>query len=342
MNALEQSLVLLKEAGFNVIGADSDYLYIEDTGCILRSFENFTEYAMIVIWFITGALLIGWAFALIRGVKNDIKNNIKKLLVIFMILSAIKPAINIVFGRDLFAMGCKTVNVSLADVNTLLEQREATFGANSSLYENIEIFDSGAPEGEAPDINRANEIIQSLQDLGNWMPDGGGVQMSQTSSNMMSFSGPVANSIVSTSGGEIIYSYPDGSRYKHTGGALCWRLNNPGAMTFTPFTKSHGAIASYNGKFAIFPSPEVGRAALVALLKTNRYQNLTIAKAMERYAPWADSNNPRVYAQTLASAIGVSVETRLSNMTDLQLQRMAEGIARVEGYTKQGTREKIQ
>ncbi len=342
---LEQSVRLLEQAGFNVLGADNDYLYIEDTGCISRSFETFSEYAMIAVWVITGALLMGWAISMIRGAKNDIKNNIKRLFLIFMVLSAIGPAVNLIYGGDLFGAGCETVRVALSDVNNMLEQRKLASGANSSLYESIEIFDSGAPEGVEPDLTRASQLLQELEDLQYWTPEGatGGQtgQSGRSSYNMASFSGPMASSVVSAKPGEVIYSYPDGSQYRHVGGTLCWRLNNPGAMTYTSFTKSYGAIASYDGKFAIFPSPEVGRNALVALLKTSRYQNLTLAKAMERYAPWADNNNPEIYAQTLAKGVGVSVNTLLRDMNELQLQRMAEGISRVEGYTKQGTRERI-
>ena len=93
-----------------------------------------------------------------------------------------------------------------------------------------------------------------------------------------------------------------------------------------------GAIGETSNGFAIFPSAEAGRNANVALLKTSEYQNRTLAQAMARYAPTSDGNNPVSYAARLARAIGISTDTYLRDMNDAQLQRMVEGIRRVEGW----------
>ena len=50
---------LLSNAGFRVLGTDGANLYIEDPSCILRSFQTFTEYAWIILTFITGMLIFG-------------------------------------------------------------------------------------------------------------------------------------------------------------------------------------------------------------------------------------------------------------------------------------------
>lgn len=71
-------------------------------------------------------------------------------------------------------------------------------------------------------------------------------------------------------------------------GSKAWRHSNPGNLAKGTHASQHGAIgsASYivkneEGKdqeyiFAIFPSYAVGRAAMVALLKEERYLKLTL------------------------------------------------------------------
>ena len=137
---------LLKNSGINVLGADSSSVYIEDPSCVLRAFETFIEYAWAVITFITGILLLGWAVSMIRGVKNDIVTNLRNLIIIFATLSCAMPIVNLIWGDDLFAVGCKTVAIPLNDLNTLLDARNQTLkNTNGDLYEDLDIQDSGAP-----------------------------------------------------------------------------------------------------------------------------------------------------------------------------------------------------
>ena len=80
-------------------------------------------------------------------------------------------------------------------------------------------------------------------------------------------------------------------------GSKAWRHNNPGNLAKGAHASQHGAIgsASYivkneEGKdqeyiFAIFPSYEVGRTAMVALLKEERYLKL-ILEAIYRCKRW--------------------------------------------------------
>lgn len=137
---------LLKNAGFNVFGADSQFIYMEDPACILRSFATFAEYAWIIITFLTGILLFGWALSLIRGVKNDYFTNLRSLLLIFGVLSAAGPIINVVYGDDLFAKGCKTIEVSITQVQDMLDARDAKLSnQKKNQYEEFDISDTGAP-----------------------------------------------------------------------------------------------------------------------------------------------------------------------------------------------------
>ncbi len=119
----ETIIRLLRNSGINVIGADASSVYIEDPSCILRAFETFIEYAWIIITAITGVLLFGWAVSMIRGAKNDIFTNLRNLIIMFATLSCVIPIVNLIWGDDLFEVGCATVAVPLSDLNTLLDAR---------------------------------------------------------------------------------------------------------------------------------------------------------------------------------------------------------------------------
>ena len=118
---------LLQNSGINVIGADASSVYIEDPSCILRGFENFIEYAWIIITAVTGVLLFGWAVSMIRGAKNDIFTNLRNLTIMFATLAMVIPIVNMIWGDDLFAHGCKTIAISMDDLNTLLDMRDKKF-----------------------------------------------------------------------------------------------------------------------------------------------------------------------------------------------------------------------
>ncbi|MCR4917635.1 MAG: hypothetical protein K5912_01680 [Alphaproteobacteria bacterium] len=164
MEKLAQSVIMLEQARFKVNNVDEDYIFLEDPACILRSLETFIDYATVIIWVITGALLFGWALSMIRGVKNDIQNNIKRLFLVFMIISAFGPLANLVFGGDLIsAIGCKELKVSIEEVNFILEKKKLG-AAEDSLFENIEIFDSGMVENAQVSQEERQEQMQRLLD----------------------------------------------------------------------------------------------------------------------------------------------------------------------------------
>lgn len=78
-------------------------------------------------------------------------------------------------------------------------------------------------------------------------------------------------------------------------GSKAWRHNNPGNLAKGSFTQQHGAIgyASYKhldeeGKekeyvFAIFPSYEIGKLAMTALFKEERFLKLTLENLSRKY-----------------------------------------------------------
>lgn len=124
--------------------------------------------------------------------------------------------------------------------------------------------------------------------------------------------------------------YPNEVRGK---GTLAWRNNNPGNIRNGAFADAHGAFkGKSNHRFAIFPDHATGFAALLALLKTQAYQPLSVMKAMARYAPSTDSNDPVAYARTLSKLTGLDVDRTLSSLNDTDLRKFATGIQKVEGW----------
>ena len=136
---------LLVNSGITVRGADSSYVYIEDPSCILRGFETFVGYAWTIITIVTGVLIFGWGVSRIRGAANDFFTNMRNLIIMFAALSMVGPIINVIWGGDLFARGCNTISVPMDKLNELLEARNKKLkNASGDLYENLEIYDSGA------------------------------------------------------------------------------------------------------------------------------------------------------------------------------------------------------
>lgn len=139
----------LENSGFHNVRATSDFIYMEDPSCALRSFETFFNYAWVVILCITGFLLLGWGISKMRGAKDDLFSNMKNLMLVFGIIAILKPTLNIIYGGNLFARGCNEISVSISEVNELLSARDSEFGAQDDfLYEDLTIYDSGIPEYE--------------------------------------------------------------------------------------------------------------------------------------------------------------------------------------------------
>jgi hypothetical protein len=142
MNNIDSIKRILKDAGLNA-RIEDNMIYLEDPSCITRGFENFLHYAWDILLIITIFLIIGWAYTIIRGAKNDIKENMKSLVLIFGILTVSIPILNIVFGRDLMGVGCKELSVPISEINEILDTRSGAQALNAELYEDMDIYDSG-------------------------------------------------------------------------------------------------------------------------------------------------------------------------------------------------------
>jgi hypothetical protein len=136
--------------------------------------------------------------------------------------------------------------------------------------------------------------------------------------------------IVEKGPGFNVVKYDDGRIERRTG-ARNWRNNNPGNIEFGDFARRYGAIGT-DGRFAIFPTYEMGKRAKEALIFEGRgYSGLTIAQAITRYAPPSE-NDTAMYIRVAATAAGVSPSTPIQNLNSEQRQAFLAAMERVEGF----------
>ena len=140
-----------------------------------------------------------------------------------------------------------------------------------------------------------------------------------------------SKTVVSATGvdgsGTTTVTYADGTTATLTGPRPI-RNNNPGNLEFGTFAKTQGAVGS-DGRYAVFPTPEIGQQAKINLLKTGTYQNLTLTAAFNRYAP--PSENPS-YLQDLRGFTGFDLNRRLSSLSDSEFNTLVGAVARIEGF----------
>ena len=339
MNEVYNVVRLLEKSGLRVQGADDAFIYIEDPSCVLRAFENFLEYAWMAIGVITAGLIIGWGISMIRGAKNAITENFKTLILIFGILTAMWPILNVIYGGNLVGAMCKTTKVAISNVNEILTTKPKNASSNLSLYEDIDIYDSGPVNVSEPSLSDYSSLDEFMDEFDDGIGDvfesytqNTNVASNTVSVNLSSGNRAISAHVNPNSPGEIYYTHSDGSRHANIAGSLTWRANNPGALRSSQLTKRMGEIGMTANGFAIFPDEETGRRAQLALLKTPRYQNKTIAQAINIYAPASDGNNPQSYAAKVARDLMVSVNTFMRDLSDNQLIQVAATIRRIEGW----------
>lgn len=402
---------LLSNAGFRVLGTDGANLYIEDPSCILRSFQTFTEYAWIILTFITGMLIFGWAISMIRGAKNNIFINLRNLTIMFGTLAAAGAILNMIYGGDLFARGCQTVAVDINTVNEMLDMRQKKMSPQQTdLYESIDIYDSGVVRANvtanntddnhdntstdntvigdeistpddaddkfipisqklsdtdkdklldilrrAPDGTLAipRDQIKTDDDVFDKLPNGGlpienipsvdelrdrlipaPSQRDATANNPSAHhpSNPSEQEYTSAValGRDVVYTTADRRRVRRTGGTRAWRNLNPGNIRYSEFSRNAGAIGQAGG-FAVFPDEETGTRAISSLLRGQSYNNLTIARAITRYAPPSE-NNTAAYHRRIQQITGLNINRRISDLSDGELSRVVDAIRAIEGW----------
>ena len=76
------------------------------------------------------------------------------------------------------------------------------------------------------------------------------------------------------------------------------RRNNPGDIEEGRFAQAHGALPPDGNRFAAWPTPEAGYAAMRALLISG-YVGLTLAQALNKWAPPVENDVSSYLAHVL-------------------------------------------
>ena len=115
------------------------------------------------------------------------------------------------------------------------------------------------------------------------------------------------------------------------GGDRNWRSNNPGNIEYGEFAKSMGAIGS-DGRFAVFPTLEMGRKAADTLLKGKAYADKSAADALKQWAPGVEKgNDPAAYADMISKRTGIDMRKKYKDMTQEEQSKFLDAMTKVEG-----------
>jgi hypothetical protein len=121
-------------------------------------------------------------------------------------------------------------------------------------------------------------------------------------------------------------------------GDAATRNNNPGNLVMGPRAKRFGAVGIDSNGFAVFPTRDDGLAAQRDWLSAKA--NKTILDAIKTYAPKDDGtklnkgNNPTKYAKRIAAVAGVTINTKIGDLSPAQLDTLVSAMHSVEGNTR--------
>ena len=139
---------------------------------------------------------------------------------------------------------------------------------------------------------------------------------------------PIA-AVVDAGPGYTTVRTEDGSIQKREG-VRNWRNNNPGNLEYGRYAQSKDAVGS-DGRFAVFPTLQDGMEAKRDLIFGNRYQDLSIAQAITKYAP-PNENDTNMYIRQILEATGASSQTLIRDLSGSQRDSMLSAINKVEGF----------
>lgn len=116
-------------------------------------------------------------------------------------------------------------------------------------------------------------------------------------------------------------------------GSFAWLNNNPGNLTGFVNGPDFGQFLNkFNWhNFLIFPDHATGFAAIAAFLRQGPYPSLSILEAFRKYAPASDGNTPHTYAQDVATAANITLDTIVGDLDDDQMFHMQKKIEAIEG-----------
>jgi hypothetical protein len=125
--------------------------------------------------------------------------------------------------------------------------------------------------------------------------------------------------------------YYDEFGFKHVvkGGALAWRLNNPGLVrTHTPVATFYGAIGSFDG-YAIFSCPDDGHKALADWIHFKKYQMSNLVQIATHYQP----NDIESFVKKLVAFSGIASKRKIKTLNKEELAKLLFSIEKLCGYS---------
>lgn len=128
------------------------------------------------------------------------------------------------------------------------------------------------------------------------------------------------------------YTDSSGRTFIYSKGTWAWRNNNPGNIRKPSKENMPAGVIGLAGGFLVFSSYEAGFKALLALLKKDFYQNLTIFDAVAQYAPAKDKNDVKNYRKILKQVTKLDLQTKIKDLTDDQFLLLCQAVQRVEGF----------
>lgn len=131
-------------------------------------------------------------------------------------------------------------------------------------------------------------------------------------------------------GNNVVITYEDGTEEVRSGGSRSCRNNNPGNLRPGLFANKQGAIGAAGG-FAVFPNEHTGQSALIALLRSPSYRNLTVSEALARFAP-PQENDTASYQRFVQKITGINGQTRINTLRNPQMHALVTAIRRIEGW----------
>lgn len=227
-----------------------------------------------------------------------------------------------------------TNNTTLVVMNKRIQEQQTSLDSNAQdKQKSLE-----GKQEELDNRNQGNFYIRPDEPINLNVPQGTsgtGIWNGISSGGSASNSGSNALSRLSdgayADGRATVYKNADGTLTRREGGSLAWRNNNPGNIKCGDFSRNVGAIGCGPSGFAVFSDEMAGEKAIHALLKTNSYNNLSIAEAMARYAP-PKENNTELYINQITKATGLDRNTPMNTLSDAQREQFVKAIRKHEGW----------
>jgi uncharacterized protein (TIGR02594 family) len=128
----------------------------------------------------------------------------------------------------------------------------------------------------------------------------------------------------------VVYIDGQGREVVRRGGSRSWRNNNPGNIRKGSFAENAGSIGD-DTAFAIFPDEALGLAAVITLLRSEKYTNLSLRDALFKYAPPSE-NDSEAYVAAVVAKTGIAQGTILRDLPVAKIRAFAGAIKDIEGW----------